>query len=133
VERKSSRTSAFVADYFTLTNAAKVKYLGADGPRLGVFVVDAGGEPRAMVGPVAKGYEAETAIEHRLDDEGGGYANGGALPHDGTFEVTDLLCVEDELARAALCVSKCARREERRDVHLAEPRLAALDGGVRPR
>jgi len=68
-ELGASRTSAFVADYFTLTNAGKVKYLGADGPRLGVFVVDVGGSPRAMVGPVAKGYEAETGIDHRLDDE----------------------------------------------------------------
>lgn len=65
----AARTSAFVADYFTLTNAGKVKYLGADGPRLGIFVVDVGGGPRAMVGPVATGYEAETGIDRRLDDE----------------------------------------------------------------
>jgi hypothetical protein len=65
----ASRTSAFVADYFTLTNLGKVKYIGAEGPRLGVFVVDVGGVPRAMVGPVAKGYEAETDIAQRLDDE----------------------------------------------------------------
>ncbi len=62
-------TSAFVADVFTLTNAGKVKYLGAEGPRLGVFVVDVNGAPRAMVGPVAKGYETETPIAGRLDEE----------------------------------------------------------------
>lgn len=65
----AARTSAFVADTFTLTNAGKVKYIGADGPRLGVFIVDVGGLPRAMVGPVAKGYETESPIAARLDDE----------------------------------------------------------------
>ena len=53
----------------TLTNVGLVEHLGADGPRLGVFVVDVGGEPRAMVGPVASGYEAATPIAERLDDE----------------------------------------------------------------
>ncbi len=36
---------------------------------MGVFVVDVGGQPRAMVGPVAKGYEVATPIDGRLDDE----------------------------------------------------------------
>ncbi|UQA59720.1 DUF3160 domain-containing protein [Polyangium aurulentum] len=61
--------SAFVADYFTLTNRQEVAYLGAEGPRLGVFVVDTGGEPRAMVGPVARGYEVHAPITGRLDDK----------------------------------------------------------------
>lgn len=70
-ERGASRTSAFVADYFTLTYAGKVKYLGANGPRLGIFIVDTGGAPRAMVGPVATGYETETPLADaiRLSDE----------------------------------------------------------------
>lgn len=68
-EHGASRTSAFVADYFTQTSAGRVKYVGAEGPRLAIFVVDTTGAPRAMVGPVAKGYETETAIEQRLDDE----------------------------------------------------------------
>lgn len=67
-EHGASKTSAFVADYFTLTNKGAVQYLGAEGPRLGVFIVDTGGEPRALVGPVAKGFEAETPISRRLDD-----------------------------------------------------------------
>jgi hypothetical protein len=46
-----------------------VAYLGADGPRLGIFLVDVNGEPRAMVGPVAKGFEAHAPIAGRLDDE----------------------------------------------------------------
>jgi hypothetical protein len=65
----ASRSAAFVADYFTLTNVDRVAYVGSRGPRLGVFVVDAGGEPRAMVGPVAEGYELQTPIEKRLTDK----------------------------------------------------------------
>jgi hypothetical protein len=65
----ASRAAAFVADYFTLTNRQEVAYLGADGPRLGVFVVDTAGEPRAMVGPVARGYEAHAPLTGRLDDK----------------------------------------------------------------
>jgi Protein of unknown function (DUF3160) len=65
----ASRSAAFVADYFTLTNAERVAYVGSRGPRLGVFVVDAGGEPRAMVGPVAEGYELQMPIEKRLTDK----------------------------------------------------------------
>ncbi|HVK71041.1 MAG TPA: DUF3160 domain-containing protein, partial [Polyangium sp.] len=65
----ATRSADLVADVFTLTNAGQVAYLGADGPRLGVFVVDTGGEPRAMVGPVARGYEIHAPIEKRLDDQ----------------------------------------------------------------
>ena len=68
-EHGASRSGAFIADYFTLTNAGQVAYLGAEGPRLAVYVVDVGGAPRAMVGPVPKGYEAHSPIESRLDDE----------------------------------------------------------------
>jgi hypothetical protein len=68
-EHGASRSAAFIADYFTLTNAGQVAYLGAEGPRLAVYVVDVGGEPRAMVGPVAKGYEAYSPIESRRNDE----------------------------------------------------------------
>jgi hypothetical protein len=68
-EHGATKGTAFVADYFTFTNTNAVKYLGADGPRLAVFVVDTGGEPRAMVGPVAKGFETDTPIATRLNDE----------------------------------------------------------------
>ena len=37
--------------------------VGAEMPRLGLFVVDTGGEPRVMVGPVATGYEARPGLE----------------------------------------------------------------------
>jgi Protein of unknown function (DUF3160) len=68
-EHGATKSTSFVADYFSLTNEGEVAYLGAEGPRLGVFVVDVGGEPRAMVGPVAKGYETTAPIASRLDDE----------------------------------------------------------------
>ncbi|MBX3192605.1 MAG: DUF3160 domain-containing protein [Labilithrix sp.] len=58
-----------VADYFTLTNPGEVRYLGVEKAALGVFVVDTGGETRAMVGPIAKTYETFAPTERRLDDE----------------------------------------------------------------
>jgi hypothetical protein len=67
-EHGATKAASLVADYLTLTNDGVVAYLGADGPRLGVFVIDVGGETRAMVGPVAKGYEAVAPIASRLDD-----------------------------------------------------------------
>lgn len=78
----ASRSSAFIADYFTLTNADRVAYVGSRGPRLGVFVVDVGGEPRAMVGPVAEGYELQTPIASRLDDK---RALDASLPRDAAW------------------------------------------------
>jgi hypothetical protein len=72
----AEKAAGFVADYFTLTNASQVRYLGADVPRVGVFVVDVNGAPRAMVGPVAKGYEVSTPIGPRLDDEAAAKAEG---------------------------------------------------------
>jgi len=67
----AERTPAFVADYFTLTNLGEVAYVGAERPRMGVFVIDVNGEPRAMVGPVAKGYELSAPLSTRLDDAKG--------------------------------------------------------------
>jgi hypothetical protein len=58
----------FVADFFTSGHLGQVAYLGASAPRLGVFVVDAGGPPRAMVGPVAHAYEATGPVDKRLTD-----------------------------------------------------------------
>ncbi len=61
---------ALVADVMTLTTAGHVRYLGTDGPRLAVFVVDTGGRPRVVVGPVAKGWETTSSLEgERLDDK----------------------------------------------------------------
>jgi hypothetical protein len=68
-ELGAERGVDLVADWFTLTNVGEVRHLGIEKAALGVFVVDVGGEPRAMVGPVAKTYEVATPIAERLDDE----------------------------------------------------------------
>jgi hypothetical protein len=65
----AQRQVGLVADWFTLTNADQVRHLGIENAAMGVFVVDVGGEPRAMVGPVVKTYEVATSIAGRLDDE----------------------------------------------------------------
>lgn len=59
----------FVADYFTSGYEGVVSYAGASAPRMGIFVVDAGGAPRVVVGPVARGYEVHGPLAKRLDDE----------------------------------------------------------------
>lgn len=59
---------AFVADWFTSSNASAVVYAGAREPRLGVFVIDVNGEPRAMVGPVARAFEHIGSLDGRLTD-----------------------------------------------------------------
>ncbi len=67
-EHGAERDVRLVADYFTLTNADEVKYLGIEKAALGAFVVDVGGAPRMMIGPVAKPYEATSPIAKRFDD-----------------------------------------------------------------
>jgi hypothetical protein len=61
------KSGRFTADYFT--GQQGVAYVGAAPPRLGVFVVDTSGEPRAFVGPVAHAYEARSPIGKRSTDE----------------------------------------------------------------
>ncbi|MFO0647225.1 MAG: DUF3160 domain-containing protein [Polyangiales bacterium] len=58
-----------IADFYTSWWTNEVSYAGAARPRLGLFVVDTGGPPRMMVGPVAAGYGYHFSTEHRLDDE----------------------------------------------------------------
>ena len=62
-------SASFVADYQTSAWTQKVQYAGATGPRLGVFVVDAGGAPRVMVGPVARAYALTGSTDKRYTDE----------------------------------------------------------------
>lgn len=68
-DRDSKARGSFVADYFTSTNLARVAYLGATPPRLGLFLVDTGGHPRVMAGPVARGYELTGPLTNRLSDQ----------------------------------------------------------------
>jgi hypothetical protein len=56
----------FIADY--ATSPSGVGYLGAQAPVFAIFAVDAGGPPRAMIGPVARAYE-HWGSGPRLDDD----------------------------------------------------------------
>ncbi len=91
--------ASFIADYATYNRNGEtgIHYLGAHGPALGVFVVDAGGAPRMMVGPVAHAYEYRGPLDHRLGDRdardvaglapwAAGYTVAAAAPPDLQFD-----------------------------------------------
>ena len=59
---------AFMADFYTSTNEQRIAYVGATAARLGVFVVDTGGPPRAFVGPVSHAFEYTGPTDRRLTD-----------------------------------------------------------------
>lgn len=61
-------SASFVADWYASVNANRVAYLGVRGTALGLFVVDRGGPPRLMVGPVADAYEYTAPLARRADD-----------------------------------------------------------------
>jgi hypothetical protein len=69
-------SASFIADYEThvMPGNEWVDYLGARGPRLGLFVVDVGGGPRLMAGPVAQAFAASGPVAHRFTDETAGQA-----------------------------------------------------------
>lgn len=63
--------AGFIADYATHVVEGVgqwVDYLGARGPHLGLFVVDVGGAPRMMTGPVASAFAAAGPIADRYTD-----------------------------------------------------------------
>jgi hypothetical protein len=66
-EADGMRGADYIADYFTSQEG--IAYVGATAPRLGIFVVDAGGPPRAFIGPVARAYEVHGPIGARTNDE----------------------------------------------------------------
>lgn len=59
--------ASFLADYYTSTELDEAAYAGVKGVRLGVFIVDSAGGPRAVVGPVADAFEAHEKLP-RFDD-----------------------------------------------------------------
>jgi hypothetical protein len=67
-DHPAMKYAGFLADYYTSTNTGQVAYVGAAQPRLGVFVVDTGGPPRVVVGPVASGLELHAPLTRRLTD-----------------------------------------------------------------
>lgn len=79
-----------IADFYTSWWTNEVSYAGAARPRLGVFVVDTGGPPRMMVGPVAAGYGHHGSTEQRLDDEASHELTDAQLerPWAASYEVT---------------------------------------------
>jgi hypothetical protein len=66
-EGDGMRGADFIADYFT--GEREISYVGAGAPRLGIFVVDVGGPPRAFVGPVASAFEVRGPIASRYGDD----------------------------------------------------------------
>jgi hypothetical protein len=67
----------FIADYSTHDRQDMgrwVDYIGARGPHLGLFVVDADGAPRLMAGPVAQAFAASGPIANRFTDDTAGQA-----------------------------------------------------------
>jgi Protein of unknown function (DUF3160) len=59
--------ASFLADYYTSTELGEAAYAGVRDVRLGVFVVDTGGAPRVVVGPVSDSFEAHEPLP-RLGD-----------------------------------------------------------------
>lgn len=68
----------FIADYYTSSELGTAAYAGVSGVRLGIFVVDTAGAPRAFVGPVARAYEHVGPLSPRLTD-----ADADQLPESG--------------------------------------------------
>ncbi len=58
----------FSIDHFTSTRLGQIAFVGEGRPALGVFIVDAGGEPRAMVGPVTRAYDRIRPLGKRKDE-----------------------------------------------------------------
>lgn len=67
-EADGMRGAGYIADYFTSVEDG-ISYAGATAPRMGIFVVDTGGAPRAFVGPVARAFETHTPLATRLTDD----------------------------------------------------------------
>jgi hypothetical protein len=65
------KSASLVIDYATFDRDGKtgVHYLGAHQAHMGVFVVDTGGKPRVMVGPVASAFEHTGALGKLYRDE----------------------------------------------------------------
>jgi hypothetical protein len=67
----TSRASAFErvpysVDYFTSTRKSQVAFVGEGSPVLGVFVIDTGGGPRVMVGPVSRAFDRVRPLGKRV-------------------------------------------------------------------
>jgi hypothetical protein len=79
------RVADYIADYFTSQKG--VAYVGATAPRLGIFVVDVGGPPRAFVGPVARAYEIFGPLGARYTDESARTLNDRVEPWAASYTI----------------------------------------------
>lgn len=87
-EADGMRGAAFIADYFTSVDAGTA-YVGATAPRLGIFVVDTGGAPRAFVGPVARAYETHMPPDTWLTDADAAQPEQVSEPWAASYTVAD--------------------------------------------
>jgi hypothetical protein len=58
-----------VADHFGSVQTGQVDYAGVSGASMGLFVVDSGGAPRVMVGPVTRAFQAKGPMSPRWSDD----------------------------------------------------------------
>jgi hypothetical protein len=61
--------ASFVADYFASVRMQTADYAGVSGVRMGLFVVDTGGEARVAVGPVTRAFQTKGPIAPRYADD----------------------------------------------------------------
>jgi Protein of unknown function (DUF3160) len=60
--------AGFAADFFTSGETGRVAHVGVHATNLGIFVVDTGGQPRVVVGPVTESFGYTGASGERLTD-----------------------------------------------------------------
>ena len=80
----------FIADYYTSSWKQEIVYAGALAPRMGIFVIDAGGPPRLAVGPVAHAFETRSRLVNRLDDRSGPLAPNKQEPWSASYTAAAL-------------------------------------------
>ena len=68
-EEPAMKTGDFVTDWYASGNTGRVTHVGVQGTRIGLFVVDRGGPPRHMVGPVPLAFEHHAEAMTRLADD----------------------------------------------------------------
>lgn len=60
--------AALIADYYVSAETQQAAHLGVSAPQLGFFVVDTGGPPRLLVGPLARAFESVGTSAQRFRD-----------------------------------------------------------------
>jgi uncharacterized protein DUF3160 len=79
--------ASIVVDTFTSFDEEKILYLGALEPRMGIFVVDVGGPPRVVVGPVSRAFSYIGPLGKRLSDDDVARLPGAAGPWAASYTV----------------------------------------------